>query len=259
MKNESWYKSWFASPDYLALYKHRDSDDARRIISLLFKKIRLKRGSRILDIACGSGRHSFLLAKKGFNVTGLDLSRYLINSAKRKLNGEYSKYQKRLTFEIRDMRDIRHKGEFDMAVNLFTSFGYFMNDSDNEKVIKGISRALKPGGYFLLDFLNSDYLRRNIVPFDTQRFNGKVAVQLRGIVNKTVTKDIYIFSARKPKHYYPEMLHFTEKIKLYTSNDFNKMFRKYGLRILFSFGEYDGSKFDKRRSKRLILIAKKLD
>jgi SAM-dependent methyltransferase len=257
MQNNAWYKTWFNSQYYLDLYKHRDTTDAKKIISLLFKNIKLKRGSKILDLACGNGRHSILFAKRGYNVTGIDLSGYLILHAKKKLKNEYEKFKDNLKFEIKDMRDIEHVSEFDMVVNLFTSFGYFIKHSDNQKVIKGISSALKPGGYFIFDFLNSIYLKKNLVQFDTTKFDSKAAVQVRAIVNDTVIKEIYIISARKPKHYYPDIAHYTEKIKLYTIDDIEKMFIKYGLKIEKKFGDYNGSQFHKNRSKRLIIIAKK--
>ena len=155
------------------------------------------------------------------------------------------------------MKEINHISEFDMVVNLFTSFGYFIKDKDNQKVIKGISTALKPGGYFIFDFLNSMYLKKNLVQFDSTKFDNKASVQVRSIVKDTVIKEIYIISARKPKHYYPDISHYTEKIKLYTIDDFEKMFRKFGLIIEKKFGDYEGSKFHKNRSKRLIIIARK--
>ena len=259
MTDKLWYKTWFSSPDYLELYKHRDSKDAKRIISLFFKHIRLKRYSNILDLACGGGRHSILFAKKGFNVTGIDLSKYLINQAKQKLKGEFSKYKDLLHFEIKDMRDIQHISEFDLVVNLFTSFGYFTKHTDNEKVINAVSKALKQGGYFLFDFLNSDYLKKHLVPFDTKKFDGKTAIQVRTIKRDIVTKEIYILYKRLPKHYYPGITHFTESIKLYNFLQINDMFKKYGLLTIKKFGDYDGSVFKEKNSKRLIVIARKTE
>jgi SAM-dependent methyltransferase len=257
MANDSWYKTWFSSPDYLTLYKHRDTNDAKKIISLLFKNIKLKRSSKILDLACGNGRHSIFFVKRGFNVVGIDLSKFLISEAKKKLNGAYSKFKNRLTFEIKDMRNIQYVNEFDLVVNIFTSFGYFSKNSDNEKVIKEVSCALKHGGYFLFDFLNSKYIKNNLVPFDKTKFDSKVAIQIREIKKDILFKEIYIFSGRKPKHYYPGIIHFTERIKLYTFSDFQKIFKKYNLKVLKTFGDYKGSKFKINKSKRLVLIAKK--
>jgi len=257
MKENLWYKSWFSSPDYLELYKHRDSKDAKKIISLLFKHIKLKKHSNILDLACGSGRHSILFAKKGFNVTGIDLSKFLIEQARKKLKGEFIRYKNLLHFEIKDMRDIQHNSEFDLVVNLFTSFGYFTKHTDNEKVIKAISKALKPGGYFFFDFLNSEYLKRHLVPFDTKKFDGKTAIQVRTIKRDIVTKEIYILSKRLPKHYYPQINHYIENIRLYNLTQIQNMFDKYGLKVIKKFGDYNGAPYREKSSSRLILISQK--
>jgi SAM-dependent methyltransferase len=257
MQNDTWFKSWFNSPDYLQLYEHRDNKDAKKLVSLLFKNIKLNKGAKILDLACGNGRHSILFAKKGYQTTGLDLSEYLISRAEKKLKNEYAEYNDNLQFEIKDMRKINHVGEFDLIVNMFTSFGYFSSDGDNEKVIKGVSRALKTGGHFFFDFLNSTYLKNNLVPFDIKKVNGKSAIQIRTISGGYVSKEIYFLSDRKPKHYYPGIIHFTERIKLYSFRDFKKIFAKYNLKLLYVFGDYRGTKFNEKKSKRLIIIAKK--
>lgn len=258
MQNDSWFKSWFSSPDYLKLYEHRDTRDAKRIVTLLFKNIKLPKGAIILDLACGNGRHSILFARKGFNTTGLDLSRFLISQAKKKLKNEFKGQSGNLRFEIKDMRNIGHKNEFDLVVNLFTSFGYFKTDKDNEKVISSVSKALKPGGFFFFDYLNSTFLRKNVIPFDIKKFNGKSAIQMRSVDNKYITKDIYILSERKPNHYYPGIFHFTERIRLYSLADFRTIFRKNKLKMVRTFGDYSGSSFNEKKSKRLIILAQKV-
>lgn len=258
MQNDAWFKSWFSSPDYLKLYEHRDTHDAKKLITLLFRNIKLNNGAHVLDLACGNGRHSILFAQKGFKTTGLDLSGFLIKQAEKKRKNEYSRYKDNLKFEIKDMRGINHRGEFDLIVNMFTSFGYFKAVKDNEKVIKGISRALKPNGFFFFDFLNSTYLKNNLVPFDIKKLNGKSAIQIRTIEKGFVIKEIYIMSGRKPNHYYPEIFHFTERIKLFSFNDLKRMFEKHNLKITKVFGDYAGTKFNENKSGRLIIIAQKL-
>jgi SAM-dependent methyltransferase len=173
-KSNAWYKKWFNTQEYLDLYKHRDDKDASKIIHLLFKNIKLKKGSKVLDLACGNGRHSVLFAKKGYSVTGIDLSEYLIGMANKKRRTDYSKYRHLLNFETGDMRRIEHSDEFDLVVNLFTSFGYFSRGKENEMVISGIAKALKRGGYFLFDFLNRDFLINNLVPLDIRNEKDKV-------------------------------------------------------------------------------------
>jgi SAM-dependent methyltransferase len=254
--SDNWYKKWFSTPDYLELYKHRNSQDAAEIAGLITRTLKTAKGQRVLDLACGNGRHSLIFASKGFNVLGIDLSAYLIGEARKKLNTDYRKYRKNLDFEIGDMRDISHKNEFDLVVNLFSSFGYFEKDSENFKVIKSISRSLKKGGYFFFDFLNADHLKKHIKLFDVSVRNHNVVMQVREIKGNAVYKSI-IITRNNPKGKTPVVNRFNEMIKLYTLRDFSKVFTKYGLNIIKTFGDYKGSRFSLKNSERLIILAQK--
>jgi len=252
---DNWYKTWFNTQDYLDLYNHRNEKDAKKIVSLISKLIELKPGLNVLDLACGNGRHSILFAKKGCNVLGIDLSKYLISQAEKKLKSDYSSYRSNLKFEIRDMRNISHYKEFDLVVNLFSSFGYFNTNRDNEKVILSVSKALKPGGSFFFDFLNKDHVTRMLVPFDIKELKSSRMLQIRQVKNGFVQKDILIF--RNSKDTNCEFTHFKEKVRLYSLPDFRKIFSKFGLKITGTYGDYEGNKFDRKNSQRLIILAQK--
>lgn len=254
---EAWYKKWFSAGEYLELYKHRNSYDAKKIAGLIVKTLNLPRGSKILDVACGNGRHSLIFASKGYDVTGIDLSKFLISEAKGRLKTNYSRYSSRLKFEINDMRYIKHKNEFDLAVNLFSSFGYFENDAENFKTFSSISKSLKKGGYFFFDFLNPLYLRKNIVSHDIVKRNDKAIIQVRNIRNNAVYKDIIIIK-NKPGRKLPEILEFSEMIKLYGLEKFKKELIKTGLKPVKVFGDYNGEKYRPAGSKRLIILSKKV-
>ncbi len=254
--SDSWYKKWFSTKDYLELYQHRNSYDAAKIIALILSTLNLSQGSKVLDLACGNGRHSLIFAKKGFDVLGIDLSSYLINEAKKKLNNDYKKYSNNLHFEIRDMRNIAHTNKFDLVVNLFSSFGYFDKDSENFKVIGSISKSLKKGGYFFFDFLNAEFLKKNLKQYDISIRNHNVILQVREITGNAVYKSIIIIK-NNPKGKSPEVKKFIEMIKLYNLHDFKKVFTKYGLNIIKTFGDYKGSKFNSKSSERLIIFAQK--
>jgi len=256
-EQDKWFRKWFNTQDYLDLYKHRDTKDAAKILKLLFANISIPKGSKVLDLACGSGRHSLLIARKGYNVTGIDLSKYLISKAKEKLKNEYSGCRNRLSFEIGDMRNIKHKNEFELIVNIFSSFGYFEKQSDNVKVIKSISSALKKNGWFLFDFLNRDYLIKHLVPLNIKRENNKILVQVRNITDGFVEKNIFILKNNSARDPYPVLNRYKEIIRLYSLNDFRKMFSAYKLKIIKVFGNYDGAKFVKSKSERLIILAQK--
>lgn len=251
---EAWYRKWFNRKEYLELYSHRNKQDAAKIAGLITKTLDLPKGAKVLDLACGNGRHSVFFAKKGFDVLGIDLSHYLISEAKKNLESDYAKWASNLKFEIGDMRRIGYKNEFDLVVNLFSSFGYFDSDEENYRVIESISGSLKQGGYFFFDFLNEHFLRKNLVNYDIARRNRNVIIQVRNIKDNFVTKDIILLNRSNDpgKH---KIIEFQERIRLFTLQEFRKMFTYAGLKILKLFGDYSGNVFSKQKSERLIILA----
>jgi SAM-dependent methyltransferase len=137
-----WWESYFDS-HYLLEYQpiftpERDRHEVARLMDVLG----LPSGSRILDVPCGQGRHAHLLAEAGYDVDGLDYSDYLIRQAKKRGTASTLRYTRG------DMRRLpaRWNSRFDAVVNLFTSFGFFLNPSDDSRVIDEFARVLKPGG-----------------------------------------------------------------------------------------------------------------
>lgn len=251
-----WFRKWFNTPEYLDLYSHRNSHDARLVASLVYRSLKLPEKSKVLDLACGNGRHSVYFAKQGYKVLGIDLSKYLISEAKKKLKNDYPEYRNNLSFQIRDMRDIDHKGEFDLVVNLFSSFGYFDSDGENWKVIKSVSGSLKPNGHFFFDYLNSEYLRKHLVTYDVKQRNRIAMVQVREIKSNSVVKSIIIIR-NKLRSAAPEISQFQEKIKLYTLDDFERIFNLNRLKIEKLYGDYHGGRYRRSSSGRLIILARK--
>lgn len=247
---KTWFEKWFSSKFYLQIYRHRNDEDARHLINLFQRSIPINTKSKVLDIACGAGRHSLELARRGFDVTGFDLSGFLIGEAKKALKNSEEKNLK-AKFIIKDMRYFNFKNSFDAAVNFFTSFGYFDNDRENFQVIENVSGSLKTGGYFVFDFLNKNYLEKNLRPYSKNNYENVTVVQKRKIENNIVRKEIFIKSKNNT-------LKFTEVLKLYSVSEFKIIFDSYNLRIQNLFGDYFGNKFNKNNSKRLIIIAKKI-
>lgn len=144
-----WWKDYF-DEIYLKLYSFLDNPEAvKKQCDFIEKALELKKDMRILDLACGQGRHAIELAKRGYNVVGLDYSDYLLNVAKEKAKKE----EVNVEFIKGDMRNLPFENEFDAIYNIFTSFGYF-SDEDNFKVLKEVHKALKKGGKFLIDLSN---------------------------------------------------------------------------------------------------------
>jgi len=162
--NNNFYKSWFDTPYYHILYKNRDYKEAEMFTKELMEFIKLPSNSKILDLACGEGRHSINLNKMGYDVTGVDLSVKNIKNA--------SKYEsENLKFKIHDMRKPFGQ-KFDLVVNLFTSFGYFDDFKDNLKTLDSIKSSLKKNGLAVIDFLNIKYLKNNLIHKNTEEIDG---------------------------------------------------------------------------------------
>lgn len=241
-----WFKVWFSSKFYLELYKHRNEDDARNLINLIQRNVKFNSGENALDICCGAGRHSLELARRGCVVTGFDLSPYLINEAINSLRNSPEKNLK-AKFLIKDMRNFNFKGSFDLAVNLFTSFGYFENENENFKVLKNVSSSLKKGGYFVFDHINKKHLTDNIIPYSRNKYNDSIMIQRRKIEGNFVTKKIIIKKGQKINEYY-------EKLRLYEFEEMKKNFESVGIKIYKSFGDYYGNNFNRNNSARMILF-----
>lgn len=137
-----WWESYFDSHYLLEYEPIFTLENDRREVSRLIDVLGLSAGSRILDVPCGQGRHAHLLAEAGYNVDGLDYSEHLLRIARRRGTGPGLRYTQG------DMRKLpaRWRGRFDAIVNLFTSFGFFADPSDDAKVIAQFARVLKPGG-----------------------------------------------------------------------------------------------------------------
>ena len=139
MIKAEWYVDWFNSPYYHLLYNNRNEDEANLFIDNLCNKLELKTNTKIWDLACGKGRHAIFVNSLGYDTTGVDLSENSVKHAKEFEN-------ETLRFFRHDMRDELDQLNFDVVLNLFTSFGYFEKDSDNFKVIQTIKSSLKQNG-----------------------------------------------------------------------------------------------------------------
>jgi SAM-dependent methyltransferase len=140
-----WWESYF-DERYLSEYSPIFSlESDRREVARLVDRLALPLGARVLDIPCGQGRHSHLLAEAGFDVTGLDYSNYLLKRGRERGTGSRLRYVKG------DMRRLpaRWTGRFDAVVNLFTSFGFFKDPADDVRTISEFARVLRPGGVLI--------------------------------------------------------------------------------------------------------------
>jgi len=243
-KMDKWYEQSFGD-DYLIVYKHRDTAGAYEEVKSMIDWLELPEGSSVLDLCCGMGRHSMALADFGYRVTGVDLSGVLLDVA-RERDGSG-----RVEWLQGDMRSVPADGPFDAVVNLFTSFGYFDDDRENGKVLQEISRLLKPGGRFIIDFMNVAYVARNLVPFSSRQEGDWLIEERRTVEGGFIRKRIAIREPGQPER------HYDEQVKGYGLEQFHTMAEAAGLRIDRVYGAYDGGAYDETCSPRLIMTGTK--
>lgn len=153
-----WYRHWFGTPYYKLLYGHRDDAEAAEWVDAILHRWQLPSGARLLDLACGRGRHARWFTARGLEVTGADISPESIAEARANVpDGR---------FLVHDMREPISGACFDAACCLFTSLGYFDSLTDDQRVFDAVSSMLKPGGRFVVDFMNTRVVLRDLVPVE---------------------------------------------------------------------------------------------
>ena len=237
----TWYASWFDTPFYHILYKDRDNTEAESFMQTLTNYLNIPEGGKILDLACGKGRHAIYLNSIGYDVTGVDLSENSIEFAKQFEN-------ETLHFDVHDMCK-PYKQQFDAVFNLFTSFGYFDKEEDNLNTIKAIKEDLNAYGFGVIDFMNTEYIIDNLVPEETKTVDGIEFKLKRYVDNGYILKDIDFTHDGVDYSY-------QERVRAFTLDDFKTMFEQAGVYLLDIFGDYKLHKFDAKASNRLIMIFK---
>jgi len=236
-----WFEQWFGE-EYHALYPHRDSEDARRAVALVQRIAPWAPGAPVLDLACGAGRHAAELEEAGARVIGLDLSPAMLHRAR---------LRTRALLVRGDMRKLPFRpGSIAVAVNLFTSFGYFRDDREHGLVVQQIAAALTPGGRFVLDYLNADQVRRSLRRDTEEIAELPTAVLVRRRFSEEgryVVKEIEMRDEGRS---------FQERVRLFSADDLSALLEGNGFRVLDRFGDYEGRPFA-ADSPRAILLGER--
>jgi 2-polyprenyl-3-methyl-5-hydroxy-6-metoxy-1,4-benzoquinol methylase len=247
MSDKPWYKEWFNSPYYHLLYFNRDETEAKQFITELVKKLNAQAGDRVLDVACGRGRHSRILASLGFDVIGIDLAPDSIRIAK-------ESEKENLHFYQHDMRLPYSVNYFDYAFNFFTSFGYFRTRRENENVVRTIADAIKHGGTLVMDYLNVQYAESHLKSRETKEINGIQFFLTRWFDENYFYKKVEVEDEALSEPYV-----ITEQVSKFSLGDFNDMFAYHGLQMQEVYGDYQFGPYDVNKSPRLLMTAKKKD
>ena len=241
---KNWFKDWFASEEYNSVYNHRDENDAKKLIDLILSNVSLNENSLILDAACGRGRHLNYLSSLKLNAIGFDLSMQFLLQAKKNSFGVNTSIFRA------DIREVCFRKKFDLVLNLFTSFGYFEMDEENFRFIKKAYSFLNDKGYYILDYLNKNYLVQNLIPYTKRLIGSSVLEEFREITNDRVKKRIIIEREGSKKIFH-------ESVKLYSKDFLLEQFISFGYSYFKLFGDYDGNPYDEFKSERLIMILQK--
>ncbi|MXV52506.1 methyltransferase domain-containing protein [Pedobacter sp. HMF7647] len=241
--SRKWFQNWFNSPYYHILYNQRNDEEAEFFIDNLFAHLNPTSDSLLLDVGCGRGRHSVYLNKKGYDVTGIDLSLPNINYAK-----QFESRQ--LHFFVHDMRYLFYINYFDIALNLFTSFGYFETQKEHVTALKTMRKSLKKDGLLVLDYFNCQKIIRNLSPQEVKSIDGIDFYITKKRVADKIVKTISF--EHRNKDYT-----FKEEVKVFCLPEFQRLLDVSGFAITDHFGDYSLNEYDENKSDRLILICHK--
>lgn len=226
-----WWRSWFG-PSYLALYDDELALRTATEIDELEALLRLSPPARILDLPCGQGRHSIELARRGYEVTGADLSPFMLSVAQARAREQ----RIALRFLQADMRQPLRETPFDLALNLFTSLGYFEDQADDVKAVASAAAALRPGGRFMLEVVNGERLMRNFQ--EREWFTvGDAAVLERRTLDRTTRR----MTVERMVERNAEEEVSVHVIRLYGPEDIKALLRAGGFGAIDLYGEWDGS------------------
>ncbi|HMB37133.1 MAG TPA: class I SAM-dependent methyltransferase [Methylomirabilota bacterium] len=247
-RSAEWFTRFFDA-DYAAeLSEQKPPRQTRREVDFLLRSLRLPRGARILDVACGYGRHAAELSRRGFHVVGLDLSRPMLDEARRRF-----REGPRLRFVRGDMRRLGYAAGFDAVICFFTSFGYFA-PGQNETVLRRMARALRPGGRLLVDHRNPAYdaalPRRHWYRAGRQRF----ILEDRHFDPRSKVTDCtqLVITAGGDGAVQRRF-----RVQEFSLAEWRRMLGQAGLRLIRAYAGYDGRAYRPASSERLIAVAEK--
>lgn len=260
MSERQWWKRAFVRGDYpLASLVDSLGFRQRTRVELPFLKraLRLRPGTRLLDVCCGVGRHSLPLAKAGVDVTGLDVSPVYLAEARRRAR----KAGVRLRLVLGDMRRPSFHAEFDAAMNLWTSFGYFSTAAEDLAALKAARAALRPGGLFLLETINGGRISRILrlqeqLGLDRERWtempDGTLVLEDPTLVDggrAIRTRWIFIKGTSRRE--------LVTRIRLYTGHSLSALARRAGFSVVRVTGEMSAAPYREASSRRVCLLLRR--
>lgn len=243
----AWWRSYF-DDDFVHLYTpFLPAAQTRAEVSAVIKLLGLSPGDAVLDLACGWGRHSLELARRGLRVTGLDLSGSLLAHARRRA----ARAHLAVGWVQADMRELPWTAEFDAVLSLFSSLGYFLSDAEDLRVLRAVRRALRPGGVFLLETMHRDLIARDFAERDWWAMDDGTTVwverEFDAVAGVSHERTRWLRADGRSG----EKRH---ALRVRSATEWATLFATAGLQPLGWYGGWDASPFT-RDSERLIVVA----
>lgn len=245
--SEPWYRAFFRGDWQRGAAQRITPESGEGQARFIAQALELAPGARVLDTVCGNGRHAVALAKMGYDVTGADLSEVQIDRAR----GAAADAGVDVHFAVSDMRELTFDGEFDAAINVFTSFGYFEDQEDDRRALRAFRRALRPGGRFFIDYINFVGLVPRFAPQNFVRGDEDtlLLVDHRWDLLAGGMRDTWTLRERDGTERTYESL-----VRMYMPYELRRELEAAGFHVLKSFGFWDGSEL-RATSVRLMLVA----
>lgn len=244
-----WYseRAGFFGPDYLIEYSPILSAE-RTLLEVDFVERLMPSNVRILDLACGHGRHALELARRGYRITGLDLSAFFLAEARRRTGaGDMA-----VTWVLGDMRALPFGNGFGGVLSLFTSFGYLETEADDGRVISEVARVLRPDGRFILDVANRDWIERHFMERERREMDDGGSVLIERVFDRVkgrmLERRVRLLRGRAPQETKVSLRH-------YHVGELERMFQQAGLTVEAAYGDHDCTPFSSE-ARRAILIGR---
>lgn len=248
MSETPWYHTFFGE-DYLRIYEFLTPERTEQEVEGIVELLGLPSGKAILDLCCGHGRHSVSLAKRGYQVTGQDLSAVFLQHAQAAAEAQGVA----IRWIQGDMRHGPFEGEFDAVINIFTAFGYFESEEEDQRVLHQVYKALKPGGLFLLEMMQREFLMRNFAPNQIDRHADGLIVLEERELDLLKSRSNVLVTMLFPDGQRREYRH---SARVYTLTELARMLTLAGLHVQACYGGLDGSALS-LNSRRLVVVALK--
>jgi SAM-dependent methyltransferase len=229
------------------LYQHRDDNEAKLFLDHLVQKLDLPSAARVLDLACGKGRHSLTLAQMGFEVVGADLAPNSILAAQEQAE---KLGVKNVAFCVHDMRQAMDTPPFDAVFNLFTSFGYFDDPAEDERVLENMAAACVDGGYVVQDYLNAELVLADLPQEAVLERGGYRFKTKKHLSGSHIVKDIEVLDGA-------DVHEFQERVRIFSKDTLVGLHEKAGLKLMGVYGDYGLGDFDPKTSPRIVVISQK--